>query len=100
VPDLDPIPIDPECAEGGVVVHLQNVVSEFLAVQRPGAPDGLDAELVAAELVLAERRVHAGLGERRADPDRRLCLRDRRDRQRQRREEGDGEDLPGLAHGR
>ena len=38
----------------------------------------LDAELVAAELVLADRRIRAGLGERRADPDRRLRLSDER----------------------
>ena len=60
----------------------------------------LHAELVAAELALAERRIRAGLGERGADPDRRLRLRARRGRPRQRHEEGDGEDLPGVAHGR
>ena len=39
--------------------------------------------------------------ERRADADRRLRLRDRRDHPRQRRDEGgDGEDLPGVAQGR
>ena len=38
----------------------------------------LDAELVAAKLVLAERRIQTGLGERRADADRRLRPRDRR----------------------
>jgi len=42
----------------------------------------------------------AGLGEGRADPDRRLRLRDRRDRPRQRREGGDGEDLPAVPHWR
>jgi len=60
----------------------------------------LDAELVAAELVLAGRRIQAGLGERGADPDRRLRLRDRRDRPGQRHEDGNGENLPGVAHGR
>ena len=38
-------------------------------------------------LVLAERRTPAGLGERRADPDRRLRLRHRRDRAEQKRQE-------------
>ena len=45
------------------------------------------------ELVLARHHI-------RADPDRRLRLRNRRDRLRQRREEGDGEDRLGVAHGR
>ena len=54
----------------------------------------------AAELVLAERRKRPGLGDRHANPDRRLRLRDRRDRPRQRRDAGDGEDLPCVAHGR
>src|SRR5207247_6173118 len=48
VRDLDPIPIDPEPAEDGVAVHLENGVAEFPAVQRPGAPDGLDDNLAAA----------------------------------------------------
>ena len=38
----------------------------------------LDAELVTAKLALADRRKRAGLGERRADPDRRLPPRPRR----------------------
>jgi len=46
----------------------------------------------------AAKRIRAGLGERRADPDRRLRLRDRRARPHQRREERDGDDLPGAAH--
>ena len=58
----------------------------------------LDAELVAAEQGLAGCRIRAGLGERRTDPDRLLRLRDRRDRPRQRREDGDGQDLPCVAH--
>src|SRR3972149_3552227 len=57
--DLDPIPIDPECAEDGVAVHLENGVTDLLAIQRPGAPDGLDENLTAAVTV---RGVEGGGG--------------------------------------
>jgi hypothetical protein len=45
--DLKPIPIDPESAVDCVVANLQDRVAELPAVQRPGAPDGLDENLAA-----------------------------------------------------
>ncbi len=60
----------------------------------------LDAQLIATVQVRPDRGVAAGERERGADPDRRLRVRDRRDRPRQRYEDGDGENLPGVAHGR
>src|SRR6266540_1509829 len=48
VRDLDPIPIDLEYAEDCTAVDLQNGVTELLALQRSGAPDGLDQDLATA----------------------------------------------------
>ena len=63
-------------------------------------PRVLDAELVRPKLVLTQGRIRPGVGRRHADPDRRPGLRGRRDRRHRRHEDGDGEELPGLAHGR
>src|SRR5262249_48931195 len=47
MPGLDPVPVDPESAEDGVVVHLRNGVADLRAVHRPGAPHSFDENLTA-----------------------------------------------------
>src|SRR6266478_3081178 len=69
-----------ETAEGGFIPKMN--LRPFLVDNQLELPAQhpalfvhmLDAELIAAELGLGDHRMHAGLGERRADPDRRLRL--------------------------
>ena len=60
----------------------------------------LDAELVAATLVLGEPRNRAGLGERRADPDPRLRLDNRYHTEPQRQEDNRESRPADRLHGR